>query len=99
MCGSAVLCLQWARDFVGRLMADPAFMQKLVLESAFAAAASLWYEYRARGENFRKELDLVLINTLGMALATASTVWLVSPTRSYGNVHKFPWQQVCLFAC
>lgn len=84
----------WARDFVGRLMADPAFMQKLIIESAFASAASLWYEYRARGDSFKKELDLVLINTLGMAVATASTVWLVSPTRSFGNVHKYPWQQL-----
>lgn len=85
----------WARDLVGRLMADPAFLQKIILESAFASAASVWYEYRARGdENFKKEWDLVLINTLGMAVATASTVWLVSPTRSYGNVHKFPWQQM-----
>lgn len=86
--------MQWARDFVGRLMADPAFVQKMVLESTIAACASLWYEYRARGERFKDELDLVLINTMGMAAATGATVWMVAPTRSYGSVHKFPWQQV-----
>lgn len=36
----------------------------------------------------------VLINTIGMAAATSATVWMVAPTRSYGTVHKFPWQQV-----
>jgi len=84
----------WARDFVGRLMADPAFVQKMVLESTFAAAVSLWYEYRARGDKFKQELDLALINTIGLAAATGATVWLLAPTRSYGSVHKFPWQQM-----
>lgn len=40
------------------------------------------------------ELDLVLINTLGMAAATGATAWLVAPSRSYGSIQKFPWQQV-----
>ncbi|PNH06811.1 hypothetical protein TSOC_006794, partial [Tetrabaena socialis] len=84
----------WARDFVGRLMADPAFVQKMIIESAIAAVSSLYYEYRARGDRFKDELDLVLINTLGMAAATSATVWMVAPTRSYGSVHKFPWQQM-----
>ncbi|KXZ54311.1 hypothetical protein GPECTOR_5g396 [Gonium pectorale] len=84
----------WARDFVGRLMADPAFVQKMVIESTIAAVSSLYYEYRARGERFKDELDLALINTFGMAAATAATVWMVAPTRSYGTVHKFPWQQM-----
>lgn len=87
--------LQWARDFVGRLMADPAFVQKLVIEQILAAAASLYYEYQARGgENFKKELDLVAINTLGMMAATGATTWIVAPTRSYGSLHKYPWQQM-----
>lgn len=75
-------------------MADPAFAQKLVLESAFAGTASMMYEYKLRGDKFTKEMDLALINTLGMAAATSATVWLLAPTRSYGSVHKFPWQQV-----
>lgn len=87
---------QWARDFVGRLMADPAFVQKMAVESAIAACSSLYYEYRARGDKFKDELDLVLINTIGMAAATSAIVWMVAPTRSYGTVHKFPWQQVSL---
>eukprot|EP00983_Pelagomonas_calceolata_P076743 1153553-Pelagomonas_calceolata.AAC.2 len=77
-------------------MADPGFVQKAVLESSIAACASLWYEYRARGERFKDEMDLVMINTLGMAAATCATVWMVAPTRSYGSIQKFPWQQVCV---
>ncbi len=75
-------------------MADPGFAQKLVLESCFASGASLWYEYRLRGDKFKEEADLALINTLGMAAATAATVWLLAPCRSYGSIQKFPWQQV-----
>lgn len=84
----------WARDFVGRLMADPGFAQKLVLESAFAGSASMYYEFNQRGDKFKKELDLAMINSIGMAAATAATVWLLAPCRSYGSVHKFPWQQM-----
>jgi hypothetical protein len=82
-----------AREMVGRLMADPGFVQKMVVETSVAACASLCYEYQARGERFKDELDLVLINTLGLALATGATSWMLAPCRSYGAVHKFPWQQ------
>lgn len=75
-------------------MADPAFVQKLVLEQTMMVCSSLYYEFTVRGENFQKELDLVLINTLGMAAATGAAVWVSAPTRSYGSVHKFPWQQM-----
>jgi len=83
-----------ARDFVGRLMADPGFVQKLVMEGTFATAASLFYECRARGDKIKEEWDLALINTLGMAAATTATVWMLAPSRSYGSLHKFPWQQM-----
>jgi hypothetical protein len=41
-----------------------------------------------------QELDLVLLNTLCMLGATGASVYLTSPSRSYGAVHKFPWQNV-----
>jgi hypothetical protein len=46
--------LQWARGFVGRLMADPAFVQKLVFEQLMAFSASMYYEWRVRGDQFKK---------------------------------------------
>lgn len=53
-CVTRRLVLQWARGFVGRLMADPAFVQKLVGEQLMAFTASMFYEWRVRGDNFKK---------------------------------------------
>jgi hypothetical protein len=75
-------------------MADPAFIQKLVFEQVLAFSSSMFYEWRVRGESFRKELDLALINSVGMAAAVGATVWITAPSRAYGAVHKFPWQQM-----
>lgn len=91
---SRALPPQWARELVGRLMADPAFLQKMVLEQTMAVASSLLYEWQVRGDRFKHELDQVAINTLCFSAATGAAVWLVAPSRSYGNVHKFPWQQM-----
>lgn len=49
-----VCCKQWARGFVGRLMADPAFIQKLVFEQVMAFSASMFYEWRVRGDKFKQ---------------------------------------------
>jgi len=91
---SRTLPSEWARGFVGRLMADPAFVQKLAFEQVLAFSSSMFYEWRVRGESFKKELDLALINSVGMAAAVGTTVWLTAPSRAYGAVHKFPWQQM-----
>jgi hypothetical protein len=48
-------------------MADPAFMQKLVLEQMITVASSLVYEAKVRGNRFWSELDLVATNTLCLA--------------------------------
>ncbi|KAK9826747.1 hypothetical protein WJX81_004762 [Elliptochloris bilobata] len=83
---------QVARGVVGRLMADPAFAQKLLIEEAITICASLSWELQQRRERFGRELDFVAINTLSLAAATGALVWLVSPNRSYGALHKFSWQ-------
>ncbi len=44
-------------------MADPAFMQKLVLEQMITVSSSLLYEAKVRGDRFWSELDLVAANT------------------------------------
>jgi hypothetical protein len=91
---SRTLPAEWARGFVGRLMADPAFVQKLVFEQLMAFSASMYYEWRVRGDQFKKELDFALINSMGMMAAVGATVWITAPSRAYGAVHKFPWQQM-----
>jgi len=85
---------EFSRAFIGRLMADPAFAQKLAIEQTITAGGSIFYEWRHRGENFTKELDFVVANTLTLMLANAAMVWSVSPTRSYGAANKLPWQSM-----
>lgn len=61
---ASVSYVQVSREVVGRLMADPAFMQKLVLEQMITISSSLVYEAKVRGNNFWKELDLVAANVV-----------------------------------
>jgi hypothetical protein len=75
-------------------MADPAFIQKMAFEQVLAFSSSMLYEWRVRGDSFKKELDLAIINSVGMAAAVGATVWITAPSRAYGAVHKFPWQQM-----
>lgn len=83
-----------SREVVGRLMADPAFMQKLMLEQMITISASIIYEARVRGERFWKELDLVAMNTLSLAAANAAVVYLVAPTRAAPAPARHVWQNM-----
>ncbi|CAD7700006.1 unnamed protein product [Ostreobium quekettii] len=91
---SRKLPISMSRSFVGRLMADPAFAQKLILENVLAISAGFIYEVRMRKDRFMEELDFAAINTLGLAAATSMVVWMLSPSRSYGTAKKFPWQSM-----
>lgn len=86
--------VQASRGIVGRLMADPAFMQKVAIEQMITLVGSLYWESRARGERFTKELDLVAINTLSLQAANLALVWMISPNRSFGVPHKYDWQRM-----
>lgn len=83
-----------SREVVGRLMADPAFMQKLALEQMITISCSIVYEARVRGERFWKELDLVAANTLALAAANAAVVYLVAPTRAAPAPARHEWQNM-----
>ena len=85
--------MQVSQGIVGRLMADPAFMQKMLIEQIISVGTSLALEARQRRENFAKELDLVVINTACVALSTGALVWLMAPNRAYGAIGKMPWQK------
>lgn len=88
------LPISMSRAFVGRLMADPAFCHKLIMENLLTLGFSLMYEMKMRGQRFMKEWDLVAINTVGLMAATTSVVWLIAPSRSYGAVNKLPWSDI-----
>lgn len=83
-----------SRGVVGRLMADPAFVQKMLIEVGIVTSGSLLWELQQRGERFSKELDFVAVNTLAAGASAAALVWLTAPNRSYGAVHKMPWQNM-----
>lgn len=90
---SRLLPAQISRGLVGRMMADPAFLQKLLMEQAITVASSVWWEAEQRGDAFGRELDLVAINTLSLCAANAALVWMVSADRSFGTPHRMPWQK------
>ena len=52
-------------------MADPAFMQKLVLEQMITVSSSLIYEAKDRGGRFWQELDLVAVNVMRLSAGEA----------------------------
>jgi hypothetical protein len=83
-----------AREFIGRLMADPAFLQKTVFEQSLAFALSMAHEAQVRGERLQQELDLALINSFGAAFAAGAAVWVTAPSRAYGSAAKMPWQRM-----
>ena len=62
------------------MMADPAFVQKLLMESVICTGSSLLWEVQQRGERFGAELDLVAINTLSLLAANVALVWCAIST-------------------
>lgn len=67
-------------------MADPAFVQKLLIEEVLTIGANVYWEAQQRGDRFWKELDFVAINTLSMAASTGALVWLMAPNRAAGTL-------------
>lgn len=73
-----------SRSFVGRLMADPAFLVKLVLEQSLTIGSAIAYEASQRGRRLRREWDLAAVNVLSLSIVNALTIWLLAPTRTHG---------------
>ncbi|KAK9162203.1 hypothetical protein Syun_003105 [Stephania yunnanensis] len=81
-----------SRAFVGRMIADPAFLYKFFLEQAATVGCSVWWELKSRKERIKEEWDLALINVLTVSACNAVVVWSLAPCRSYGNVFRFDLQ-------
>ncbi|XAR49399.1 hypothetical protein NMG60_11032587 [Bertholletia excelsa] len=81
-----------SRAFIGRMIADPAFLYRLLLEQAATIGCSVWSEWKNRGERIKKEWDLALINVLTVTACNAIVVWSLAPCRSYGNTFRFDLQ-------
>ncbi|KAF3334254.1 Protein RETICULATA-RELATED 6 [Carex littledalei] len=78
-----------SRAFVGRILADPAFLHKLLLESAATIATSTLWEFKNRKERIKEEWDLALTNILTATACNAFVVWSLAPCRSYGSTFRF----------
>ncbi|MBA0804519.1 hypothetical protein Gohar_004101, partial [Gossypium harknessii] len=81
-----------SRAFIGRMLADPAFLYRLLLEEAATIGSSVWWEVKNRKDRIKQEWDLALMNVLTVAACNALVVWSLAPCRSYGNTFQFDLQ-------
>ncbi|KAF3435165.1 hypothetical protein FNV43_RR22252 [Rhamnella rubrinervis] len=81
-----------SRAFIGRMLADPAFLYKLLLEQAATIGFTVWSELKFRKDRIKQEWDLALVNVLTVAACNAIVVWSLAPCRSYGNTFRFDLQ-------
>lgn len=81
-----------SRAFIGRMIADPSFLYKLLLEQATTIGCSVWWELKNRKERIKEEWDLALVNVLTVTACNAIAVWSLAPCRSYGNTFRFDLQ-------
>lgn len=81
-----------SRAFIGRMIADPAFLYRLLLEQAATIGCSAWWEFKSRKDRIKQEWDLALVNVLTAAACNAVVVWSLAPCRSYGNTFRFDLQ-------
>lgn len=81
--------------FVGKVLADPAFVQKTSIEAGMAFTMALAHEAHVRGSRLKSELDTVLINCTCMAIAAATCSALVAPSKAPSPPGAvFPWQRM-----
>ena len=81
--------------FVGRMLADPAFMQKTALEGSMATTVALLHEVHVRGKRIKSEWDYALINAVCMGTGAAVCSALVAPSKTPSPPRStFPWQQM-----
>lgn len=71
------------QGFRERLLADPKFLHRLAIEEAISITTTLLAQYERRKENFFKELDYVITDTLRGSVVDFFTVWLPAPTLSF----------------
>lgn len=81
-----------SRAFNGRKIADPAFLNKLLLDQALTIGCSVWWEVKNRKERIKQEWDLALLNVLTATACNAAVFWTLAPCQSYGNTFRYDLQ-------
>jgi hypothetical protein len=82
------LPVTFQQEFIGRLMADPAFIKKMITDQALCFVTATSFELFQRGDNFLTELDLVIANVMPTTLAYGLTMWSLAPSLSFNPSHK-----------
>lgn len=62
-----------------RLLADPAFLAKLAIETGMGVVTTVIAEHERRGGKFLAELDLVIANTIMALITDAMLLWIPAP--------------------
>ncbi|CAL5377828.1 unnamed protein product [Camellia sinensis] len=75
-----------------RMIADPAFLYRFLMEQAATIGCSVWWELENRKGRIKQEWDLALINVLTVTACNAIVVWSLAPCRSYGHTFRFDLQ-------
>ncbi|XP_057976501.1 protein RETICULATA-RELATED 1, chloroplastic [Malania oleifera] len=81
-----------SRAFIGRMIADPAFLYRLLFEQVSTIGCSVWWELKNRKDRIKQEWDMALINVLTVSACNAIVIWSLAPCRSYGNTFQFDLQ-------
>ncbi|KAK8966510.1 hypothetical protein KSP40_PGU022396 [Platanthera guangdongensis] len=81
-----------SRAFIGRMISDPSFLYKLLLEQTAIIGSTVWWEFKNRRGRIKEEWDLALINVVTVAACNAFVIWSLAPCRSYGNNFQFDLQ-------
>lgn len=77
-------------EFIGRMIADPAFLYRLFLEQTATIGCCVWSELNNRKERIKQEWDLALLNVLTVTACNAIVVWSLAPCRSYSTGQMLP---------
>ncbi|KAF3569212.1 hypothetical protein DY000_02011349 [Brassica cretica] len=70
----------------------PAGLRQAYEMQAATVGCSVWWEVKTRKNRIKEEWDLALINVLTVSACNAAAVWLLAPSRSYGNTFRFDLQ-------
>ncbi|XP_009596329.1 protein RETICULATA-RELATED 1, chloroplastic-like [Nicotiana tomentosiformis] len=81
-----------SRAYIRRMVADPTFLYKLLLEQAVTIGCSVSWEIKNRKERIKQEWDLALLNVLTVMACNAIVVWSLAPCYSFGNKFYFDWR-------
>jgi hypothetical protein len=71
-----------------KMLADPNFFFKLVMEETVGMGLCLTGVVLARGDRLMKELDFVLIDTLVGAALSFVLLWLLAPSATMQSLHQ-----------